>query len=51
VKPTYPSVLGLEAARAAALRRRDCALAALAPLGARFAPLGEFAEFLVSRVS
>jgi farnesyl diphosphate synthase/geranylgeranyl diphosphate synthase type II len=51
VKPTYPSVLGLPGARAAALNRRDRALAALAPLGARFAPLGEFADFLVSRVS
>jgi geranylgeranyl pyrophosphate synthase len=51
VKPTYPSVLGLEAARAAALKRRDRALAALRPLGARFAPLSEFAEFLVARVS
>jgi farnesyl diphosphate synthase/geranylgeranyl diphosphate synthase type II len=51
VKPTYPSVLGLDAARAAALQRRDRALAALAPLGARFAPLAEFSEFLVSRVS
>jgi len=51
VKPTYPSVLGLDAARAAALARRDRALAALQPLGARFAPLGEFAEFLVARVS
>jgi farnesyl diphosphate synthase/geranylgeranyl diphosphate synthase type II len=51
VKPTYPSVLGLDAARAAALERRDRALAALQPLGARFAPLAEFAEFLVARVS
>ncbi len=51
VKPTYPSVLGIDAARAAALDRRDRALAALRPLGARFAPLGEFAEFLVARVS
>jgi farnesyl diphosphate synthase/geranylgeranyl diphosphate synthase type II len=51
VKPTYVSVLGLDAARAAALKRRDRALAALQPLGARFAPLGEFAEFLVARVS
>jgi geranylgeranyl pyrophosphate synthase len=51
IKPTYPSVLGIEAARAAALKRRDLALAALRPLGARFAPLGEFAEFLVARVS
>jgi geranylgeranyl pyrophosphate synthase len=51
VKPTYPSVLGLEAARAAASRRRDRALSALQPLGARFAPLREFAEFLVARAS
>ena len=51
VKPTYPSVLGLEAARVQALRRRDRALAALEPLGADFAPLGEFADFLVARVS
>src|SRR4029078_6827807 len=47
IKPPYPSVLGIEAARVAALKRRDLALAALRPLGARFAPLGEFAEFLV----
>ena len=39
VKPTYPSVLGLEKARAQALARRDRAIAALAPWGARFAPL------------
>ncbi len=51
VKPTYPSVLGLDAARTQALRRRDRALAALAPLGANFAPLSEFADFLVARVS
>jgi len=51
VKPTYPSVLGLDAARIAAHRRRDRALAALEPLGPPFAPLREFAEFLVARVS
>jgi len=51
VKPTYPSVLGIGAARAAALARRDRALAALRPLGPRFEPLAEFAEFLVARVS
>jgi geranylgeranyl pyrophosphate synthase len=51
VKPTYPSVLGLAAARVQALRRRDRALAALAPMGPDFAPLGEFADFLVARVS
>jgi geranylgeranyl diphosphate synthase type II len=51
VKPTYPSVLGLDIARQHALRRRDLAIAALAPLGPRFADLAEFASFLVARVS
>jgi len=51
VKPTYPSVLGLEAARAAALARRDRAIGALAPWGSRFANLREFAHFLVARAS
>jgi geranylgeranyl pyrophosphate synthase len=51
VKPTYPSVLGLDDARRHALRRRDLAIAALAPLGPRFANLAEFASFLVARVS
>ena len=51
VKPTYPSVLGLDRARAQAIARRDRALAALAPLGPRFAHLSEFAHFLVARVN
>jgi geranylgeranyl pyrophosphate synthase len=51
VKPTYPSVLGIDQARAAALSRRDRAIAALAPLGPRFAPLAEFANFLVARIN
>jgi len=51
VKPTYPSVLGLETARAQALARRDGAIAALAPWGARYASLREFAHFLVARSS
>jgi geranylgeranyl pyrophosphate synthase len=51
VKPTYPSVLGLDAARAQAIRRRDRAIAALSPFGPRFAHLAEFAGFLVSRAS
>jgi geranylgeranyl pyrophosphate synthase len=51
VKPTYPSVLGMEQSRAQALARRDRAIAALAPLGPRFAHLGEFANFLVSRLN
>jgi hypothetical protein len=44
-------VLGVERARTAALARRDRAIAALAPLGARFAPLAEFANFLVARIN
>jgi geranylgeranyl diphosphate synthase type II len=51
VKPTYPSVLGLEAARVQAVARRDRAIAALAPWGARYANLVEFAHFLVTRAS
>jgi len=51
VKPTYPSVLGLEKARARAHACRDCAIAALAPWGQRFRHLQEFAYFLVARVS
>jgi geranylgeranyl pyrophosphate synthase len=51
VKPTYPSVLGLDEARIQAVRRRDRAIAALAPLGSRFTHLAEFAGFLVSRAS
>ena len=51
VKPTYPSVLGMEQSRSQAMARRDRAIAALAPLGARFAHLGEFAHFLVSRLN
>jgi geranylgeranyl diphosphate synthase type II len=50
-KPTYPSVLGLDAARAQAFARRDRAVAALAPWGSRYATLGEFAHFLVARAS
>ena len=49
VKPTYPSVLGLEKSREQALARRDRAIAALTPLGTRFAALTEFANFLVAR--
>jgi len=50
-KPTYPSVLGLEAARRHAFARRDRAVAALAPWGSRYAALAEFAHFLVARAS
>jgi geranylgeranyl pyrophosphate synthase len=51
VKPTYPSVLGLEKARAEAQTRRDRAIAALSPWKERFEPLAEFAGFLVARSS
>jgi geranylgeranyl pyrophosphate synthase len=51
VKPTYPSVLGLENARAQSQFRRDRAIAALEPLGERCAHLHEFAHFLVARAN
>ncbi len=51
VKPTYPSVLGLAKSREQALARRDRAIAALTPWGSRFAPLTEFANFLVARIN
>jgi geranylgeranyl pyrophosphate synthase len=51
VKPTYPSVMGLEKSREQAFARRDRAIAALSPWGARFAALREFANFLVARAS
>jgi geranylgeranyl pyrophosphate synthase len=51
VKPTYPSVMGLERSREQAFARRDRAIAALEPWGARFAPLREFANFLVARAN
>jgi len=51
VKPTYPSVLGVDESRRLAFAHRDRAIAALTPWGARFAALGEFASFLVSRVN
>jgi geranylgeranyl pyrophosphate synthase len=50
VKPTYPSVYGLAESRAQALAHRDRAIAALSPLGSRFAALTEFANFLVARL-
>jgi geranylgeranyl pyrophosphate synthase len=50
IKPTYPSVLGLQESRVEALARRDRAIAALKPWGTRFAALSEFANFLVARV-
>lgn len=49
-KPTYPSTVGLPAARDRARGLRDRAIAALAPLGPRIAPLVELAQFVVSRI-
>jgi len=49
-KPTYPSTVGLDAARARARDLRDRAVVALAPLGTRGAPLLELAQFVVSRI-
>ena len=48
-KPTYPSVLGLPAARAAAARHRDAALAALDEVGVAGALLRALAGFVVDR--
>ncbi|HEV7716684.1 MAG TPA: farnesyl diphosphate synthase [Steroidobacteraceae bacterium] len=48
-KPTYPSTMGLPAARAKAHELRDGAIAALAPLGARAEPLADLARYVVSR--
>ena len=50
-KPTYPSTVGLDAARQRAAQLRDAAVAALAPLGKRAAALAELAAFVVDRVS
>ncbi len=49
-KPTYPSTVGLPAARDKARGLRDRAIGALAPLGSRNAPLVELARFVVSRI-
>jgi farnesyl diphosphate synthase len=48
-KPTYVSVLGLDAARALSLRLRAHALEALGGLGPRAARLRELADFIVCR--
>lgn len=48
-KPTYPSTVGLEAARARAIELRDRAVGALAPLGENAAILSGLAHFIVSR--
>lgn len=48
-KPTYPAIAGLPAARQRAQALREGAVAALAPLGARAAPLALLAELLINR--
>jgi len=50
-KPTYPSVFGLERARALAAAHRDRALRAVTPLGATADTLRQLAAFVVDRVS
>jgi len=49
-KPTYPSTVGLPAARERARNLRDSAIRALDPLGQRTAPLVELAQFVVNRI-
>ena len=50
-KPTYPALLGLDAARAKALALHADALAALATFGARAHRLRELSAFIVERKS
>ncbi len=50
-KPTYVSVIGVEASRAWAARLREHALEAVAPLGARASRLAELADLIVLRKS
>jgi len=48
-KPTYPSTIGLPAARARAQELCERAIAALAPLGKRADALADLARFIVNR--
>ncbi|MDB5979792.1 MAG: ispA-2 [Pseudomonas sp.] len=48
-KPTYPALLGLEAAKAYARSLQDQALSALHPLGAGAEPLRALARYIVER--
>jgi farnesyl diphosphate synthase len=48
-KPTYPSTIGLSAARARAQELCEGAIAALAPLGQSTVALAELARFVVNR--
>ncbi len=49
-KPTFPSILGMDASRRHLADLTDEALAAIAPLGARAALLGELARYAAQRV-
>ena len=48
-KPTYPSLLGLAGAQRKAQSLIDEAIAALAPLGERAAPLADLAHYMIER--
>lgn len=48
-KPTYPSLLGLNGAQQKARTLIDEAIAALAPLGEKAAPLAELAHYMIER--
>jgi farnesyl diphosphate synthase len=50
-KPTYVSIIGLDASRALAQQLRNDAHAALEPFGARAQRLAELADLVVNRVS
>ncbi|VVP59403.1 (2E,6E)-farnesyl diphosphate synthase [Pseudomonas fluorescens] len=50
-KPTYPALLGLDAAKAYALELRDQALQALRPFDATAEPLRDLARYIVDRRS
>ncbi|EUB73618.1 Geranyltranstransferase [Pseudomonas sp. GM41(2012)] len=50
-KPTYPALLGLDAAKAYALELRDQALHALRPFDAAAEPLRDLARYIVTRRS
>jgi farnesyl diphosphate synthase len=50
-KPTYPAILGMDAARAQLAELTGAAIAALAPLGARGAELAELARYVAERES
>ena len=48
-KPTYPALLGMDAAKAYALELRDQALHALRPFDFAAEPLRELARYIVER--